>query len=116
MMRSRGGKIYAVNPRASTVEGDTCYHSLNDLPEKVEGIVVIVPPPQAERVVRQAATAGIRHVWLQQGSESKKAIQFCEQYGMDVVHGQCIFMFAEPVSSLHKVHRYMKKITGRLPK
>ena len=108
--------MYGVNPLATTVDGDKCYPRLADLPEKVDGIVVVVPPHQAVSIVKEAATAEIRHIWLQRGSESKKAVQFCEQYGMDVVHGHCIFMFAEPVSSFHKFHKVVITLFGRNPK
>jgi len=116
MLKDRGNKVYPVNPLTNTVEGDRCYPGLKDLPESVDGVVVVVPPKQAQSVVKDAAAAGIQHVWLQQGSESTKAIQFCEQYGMDVVHGKCIFMFAEPTTSIHKFHKWIMRVVGKLPK
>jgi hypothetical protein len=42
-------------------------------------------------------------------------LRACEQLGLDVVHGQCILMFAEPVASLHKFHRWIWKIVGKIP-
>jgi predicted CoA-binding protein len=32
------------------------------------------------------------------------------------VSGQCIYMFAEPVSSLHAFHRWFWRLFGKLPK
>jgi len=58
---------------------------------------------------------GIKSVWFQQGSSSDEAIKFCEEKGMSVVSGECIFMFAEPVDSIHKFHRWIWKIFGKLP-
>lgn len=116
MLRDRGSKVYPVNPLADKIDGDPCFARLKDLPELVDGVVVVVPAKQAESIVKDAANAGINRIWLQQGSESRKAVQFCEQYGLDVIHGKCIFMFAEPVISFHKFHRWATKIVGRLPK
>lgn len=116
MLKERGRKVFPVNPLTESVEGDRCYPHLRDLPEKVGGVVVVVPPKQTESIVKEAAEAGIRRVWMQQGSESRKAIQYCEQFGLDAVYGQCIFMFAEPVTSFHKFHMWTRKILGRLPK
>jgi uncharacterized protein len=115
MLRERGSTVYAVNPSAEAIDGVRCYAKLKDLPALVDGVVVVVPPKQTESVVREAAAEGIQRIWLQQGSESRKAIQYCEQYGVEVIHGQCIFMFAEPVTSVHKFHRWAMKVVGKLP-
>jgi len=109
-------KVYPVHPQAETLEGARCYPSLSALPEAVGGVVVVVPPEQTEVVIRDAHQAGIRKVWLQQGAESPKAIEFCEQNGMSVIHGECILMYAEPQESIHKFHRWVKGIFGKLPK
>jgi predicted CoA-binding protein len=61
------------------------------------------------------ADAGIRRVWLQQGTESAEAIQFCASNNIAVVHGECIMMFTEPVGFVHRAHRWVKKVTHTLP-
>ncbi len=48
-----------MNPNAETVEGERCYPSLGALPEPVGGAVVIVPRGEVEKVVKDAAQAGI---------------------------------------------------------
>jgi hypothetical protein len=73
-------------------------------------------PAQAEQVVRRAAAAGIRRVWLQQGAESATAIRFCEENGISTVHGECILMFAEPAAWFHRAHRWVWKLLGKLPR
>ncbi|HEY6952944.1 MAG TPA: CoA-binding protein [Bacteroidota bacterium] len=115
MLKERGCRVFPVNPFTDIVDGDRCYPRLRDLPEKVGGVVVVVPPKQTESIVKEAADAGIQRIWMQQGSESRKAIQYCEQYGIDAVYGQCLFMFAEPVGSFHKFHKWARKLMGRLP-
>jgi predicted CoA-binding protein len=115
MLKERGVKVYPVNPNTDRVDGERCYSRLTELPEKVEGVVIVVPPKQTEAVVKEAAEVGIQNVWMQQGAESRSAIQFCEQYGIDAVHGECIFMFVEPVISVHKFHRWTKKLFHKLP-
>jgi predicted CoA-binding protein len=40
--------------------------------------------------------AGITKVWMQQGSQSDAAIEYCQQNGIEVVSKRCIMMFAEP--------------------
>lgn len=114
-LKERGCAVYPVNTRARTIEGDRCYARVQDVPGRVDGVVIVVPPKQTESVVKDMAEAGIRKVWMQQGSESRKAIEFCEQYGIDAIYGRCIFMFLEPVESVHRVHRWLSKVLGRMP-
>jgi hypothetical protein len=35
---------------------------------------------------------------------------------LDIISKQCILMWAEPVKSIHKFHRNLKKLFGLLPK
>ena len=91
-LRDLGVKVYAVNPSTGTVEGDPSYPDLGSLPEKVEGAVVIVPPPQTEKVVRDAEAAGIRSIWMQPGAESEEAVAFCRRSGMCVIANVCILV------------------------
>ena len=52
--------------------------------------MIVTPPAQTEQLVRQAAQAGIRQVWLQQGSESPAVLQFCQQNGLETISGECL--------------------------
>lgn len=91
-LRSRGFRVFAVNPMAREIEGDPCYPSLADMPEKVEGAVIIVPPEETERAVRAAITEGIRAVWMQPGAESREAIRACKENGLCTVHNACVLV------------------------
>ena len=114
-LRNKGYRVYTINPKADVVEGDHCYHSFKELPEKVDGAVIIVPPHQALRMVREAYEAGIVRVWLQQGAESDEAIRFCEEKGIELIYGECILMFAEPAGFVHRAHRWVWGLAGKLP-
>jgi predicted CoA-binding protein len=115
-LKSKGYRLVPVHPEAETLEGDRCAASLAALAVPVGGVLVIVPPGQAERVVSEAAAAGIRRVWFQQGAESKAAIRLAESRGMSVVTGECILMFAEPTGFGHRAHRWIQGVLGRLPR
>ena len=115
-LKKRGYRVYPVNPHAAEIAGITCYHSLASLPEKVGGVVVVLPPAMAERVVQEAASAGIPQVWLQQGAESDAAVKYAEEHGMNCVAGHCILMFAEPVGVMHRMHRFVWRLLGKLPR
>ncbi len=115
-LREKGYRVFPVNPHAEKIGGERCYPNLRALPETVGGVLVVVPPKETEQVVRDAAAAGIGRVWLQQGAESQAAILFCEENGLEVVHGECILMFAQPVVSFHRWHQWLWKVLGKLPK
>jgi uncharacterized protein len=114
-LTGKGYKVYPIHPEAESIDGHPCWKRLDMLPEKVGGAVLVVPPQETEKVVRQAAEAQIGRIWMQQGAESESAIRFCEESGISVVHGHCILMFAEPAGFLHGFHRSILKLFGRLP-
>ena len=113
-LRRKGYRIYPVNPDADVIDGERCYRSLAALPEPVHAVLVVVPPERALDVVHQAAAAGITRVWLQQGAESPRVIHACSELGLEVVSAECILMFAKP-TGVHKAHKWMWAMLGRLP-
>jgi len=114
-LKAKGYQLFAVNPNAKNIDGESCFGNIQSLPQQVNGVVIVVPPNQTEKVVKDAAAAGINHIWIQQGSESEGAIDYCRKSGINVIHNQCILMFAEP-SFPHNCHRYVWKVMGKLPK
>jgi predicted CoA-binding protein len=115
-LQAKGYRILAVNPNASTIGGETCYPSIAALPEKVDVVLVVTPPSQSEKIVREAAAQGISRVWVQLGAQSDAAFAACAEHTMTAVCGKCILMFAEPVNSIHGVHRWFAKVFGTLPR
>jgi uncharacterized protein len=89
---------------------------LASLDAPVEGVIIAVPRDQAEKAVREAVEANIPRVWLQMGCESEQAIAYCRQHDVPVVHGACVLMYAEPVTSFHAFHRWLWKTFGMLAK
>ena len=115
-LKDKGYKVFPVNPNVDAVDSDKCYPNLSSITENFEGVLLVIPPKQSERVVREAYNLGIKSIWFQQGSSSEEAIKFCEENKMSVVSGECIMMFTEPVESFHKFHRWIWKLFGKLPK
>ncbi|MFN3183246.1 MAG: CoA-binding protein [Nannocystaceae bacterium] len=86
--------VVAVNPRESgEIEGATVVATLADLPTPVHGVSIITPPAVTEKVVEDAIAAGIRHLWMQPGAESPRAIRAAEEAGLSVIAGgPCILV------------------------
>jgi len=111
---AKGYRVYPIHPEATTIAGVRCYPDFPSLPEQVDSALLVLPPAQALAAVRKAAAAGIRRVWLQQGSESPAVLRACQELHIDVIWEQCILMFARP-SSYHKVHRWIWNALGKVP-
>jgi predicted CoA-binding protein len=111
ILRDKGYRIYQINRHATTIDEHECFPRIGDVPEKVESVLIVVPSREALDVIREAAAAGARHVWLQQGAESDAAIELATSLGLDVVAGECVLMFANP-SGIHRLHRGLRKLIG----
>lgn len=91
-LKSAGYKVYAINPKASTIDGDPCYPDLRRLPESVKAAVVITPPEITEKIAAQAVRAGFKYVWLQPGAESEAAIDTLQASGITVIYNTCLLV------------------------
>ncbi len=91
-LKEAGYKVYAVNPHIDEVLGDKCYHSLSELPVRPDVVDTVVPPKVTEEIVKECKELGIERVWMQPGSESERAIQFCRDNNIKVVHNVCVMM------------------------
>jgi predicted CoA-binding protein len=89
---------------------------LAEVKDQVEGVIVAVPKKQCERAAKDAIAAKIPRVWLQAGCETEDAIALLERNKTPVVSGACVLMYAEPVKSFHRFHRWLWKRLGRLAK
>ena len=88
-----GRRAVPVNPREAEIEGAACVASVLDLPDDVKSISVITPPRVTERVVQEAISKGIEHVWMQPGAESDQAVADCEAAGINVIaDGSCVLV------------------------
>ena len=84
-----GYQAYPVNPRGGEIDGAKVYPSLADLPQPPEVVDLVVPPPVVEQVVEEVHRLGLTRVWMQPGSESETAIDYCHTHGIQVVHDAC---------------------------
>jgi hypothetical protein len=114
-LKQKGYQVFPINPHINVFEGDVCYPDLLSLSEKVDVVIINVSPAQAEKVVRETKEAGIKKVWLQQGSQSEAAEQYCKENGIQYVSNECVLMFAQPSAFIHRAHRWVWGVFGKLP-
>jgi uncharacterized protein len=106
--KSAGYRVYAVNPRLNTFDGDPCYPNLKAIPEKPDGVFILANPRVTEQVVRECVDMGVGHVWMHcmmgtkagltasMTSVSPEAVQLCAQNGIQVIPGSCPNQFLNP--------------------
>lgn len=114
-LSKKGYTFIPVNPNAEEIAGVKCYPDLAAVKGMADAALVMTPAAQVPEVLISAAENGIKHVWVQQGAESEDAVKVGTEKGLDLVSGECIMMFAEPVGFLHRIHRWVWGRLGKLP-
>jgi predicted CoA-binding protein len=119
-LRERGYEVFAINPNADTVEGDTCYHDLKSVPGGVDAVVIGTRPAYAEDTMRECDELGIKQVWMHRafgaGSVSDVATEYGRSHGITVIDGGCPLMFGPTSDRGHQVIRAVGTLTGKVPR
>lgn len=113
-LKEKGYEIFPVHPEATEIDGMTCYPDLQSLSGKVDGVWISIPPKNVAPVLEEAAQIGLKNIWLQQGAWSAEVQQTIDKLQLPVVTKKCIMMYAPPVKSVHKFHRTIVGIFGKL--
>lgn len=118
-LKAAGHKVFALNPRATEIDGEPCYPNLAALPHTPDALVIATHPDVALSLVEACASLGISRVWMHrsfgQGSVSETATDFCREHGITVIAGACPMMYCQPVDFPHRCMRGILKLTGGLP-
>lgn len=119
-LRDRGYDVYAVNPNAERVEGDSAYPNLGAIPGGVEAVIIATHPKVAGDVVQECIDLGIKHVWMHRGpgggSVSHEAAELGRKGGLTVIEGGCPLMYDPTGDFGHKMMRGVLSMIGNVPK
>jgi predicted CoA-binding protein len=88
--------------------------TIDSVKDRVEGAIISVPKSACAAAVREAIEAGIPRLWLQAGCDSPEALALAAEKGVPVIHKACVLMYAQPVGSVHRFHRGIWKVCGKL--
>lgn len=85
-----GYKVYPINPKYEFIDGYKCFRSIDEIPERPEVVVTVVPPSVTEEVIDTCIKLGISTIWMPPGSWSELAIEKCEENRINVIHDICL--------------------------
>jgi uncharacterized protein len=91
-LRNKNIKVYGINPKATTIEGDTAYKDLESLPEKPDIINIVIPPKLALDFLKSAVSKNYDFFWLQPGAESPEIISFLEDNSKNFLANSCVMV------------------------
>jgi predicted CoA-binding protein len=115
----RGYDAVPVNARGGEVDGRPSASHVSEVQPPVEAVLLLTPPAATDLVVRECAEAGVKRVWMHRGAGrgavSPGAVALCRERGIEVVDGACPFMFLPDAGWFHGVHRFFRRLGGRLP-
>ena len=88
-MKNAGYAVYPLNPRAKTVLSQTAYPNLSELPTPVQSLSIVTPPAITERLLEEAAAAGVQTVWMQPGAEPENSasLERARVAGLTLIYG-----------------------------
>lgn len=118
-LRERGYDAVAVNPELTSADDAPCFARLDEIPPPVDGVLAMTSPAVTDQIVQECAKLRIPRVWMYRaggkGAVSPQAIEFCEEHGIAVVPGECPYMFLPKGEWFHRLHGFVRKITGSYP-
>lgn len=115
-LTDKGFEIFPINPSTDIIASTPCFRNVSALPVNVHNLLVLTSKKNTLEVVSEAIRKGIDHIWIQQGSETREAVELITAHKINLISGECILMHTDPVKGIHKFHRTIMKLFGLLPK
>lgn len=91
ILKENNYETYGVNPNYDEIEGDKIYHSIKDLPKKVEVLDMVVSPKIAIPTLEEAKEVGIEYIWFQPGTYNDEVIEKAEELGFKILYNDCVY-------------------------
>ncbi|NBU97504.1 MAG: CoA-binding protein [Spirochaetia bacterium] len=91
-LKRKNISIFGINPKATTIEGDKAYHSIEDLGFIPDILNFVIPPTIALPIIVKAIQGGYDNFWLQPGAESEEIITLLEKSGKNFLAHACVMV------------------------
>lgn len=94
-LKVKGFRVYPVNPTKDTIDGDTAYADLGDLPERPDIVNFVVPPRRTLRLLERAKELGLMTAWIQPGAENAEVLAYLADNDFDYLANACIMVWSK---------------------
>ncbi len=95
------GSIYRINPKYDKIGDDPCFHSVKELPEVPDCVVIALPRQGVEAAVRECAEAGVGGVVIfasgyfetgidGRGDEQDRLVAIARESGLKIIGPNCM--------------------------
>jgi len=91
-LKDLGYNVIPINLREKEILGLKVYKSILDVYLHIDVVIFVVPPVVTENILRNVKKAKIDRVWLQPGSESDEAIEYCKKNDIECIYNTCIIL------------------------
>lgn len=91
-LKRKGYRVFPVNLRRDTVDGDQAYATVADLPVAPDIIDLVIPADAGVGVVRQALEIGYDNIWVQPGAESPELLTVLQEGDGEYLADTCIMV------------------------
>lgn len=91
-LKSKNIPVYAINPKANTVEGDIAYKDIEALGFKPEILNFVIPPKIAFLMIQDLVSKDYDNFWLQPGAESDEILSFLDSKGKTYLANACVMV------------------------
>lgn len=89
-MQAKGYRIIPVNPKATSILGETSYASLKDIPFPIDIVNVFRRPEHTPPIAEEAVAIGAKVLWLQLGIANEDAATIAAEGGLTAIMDRCI--------------------------
>jgi uncharacterized protein len=89
-LKRHGYQVIPVNPRETSVLGETSYAALPDVPVPVDVVNVFRAPAALPPIAAETVAIGAGALWCQYGVINEEGARIADQAGVDVIMDRCI--------------------------
>lgn len=91
ILKDHNYETYGVSPNYDEIEGDKVYHTLSELPAKVEVLDMVVSPKISLKTLEEAKELGIEYIFFQPGTYNDEVVAKAEELGLKYLLNDCIY-------------------------
>lgn len=89
-LKNHNYETYGINPNYDEIEGEKTYHSVKDLPMKVDVLDMVVPPKIGMKTLDEAKGAGIEYIWFQPGTYNDEILAKAKELDFKILYDDCV--------------------------